>query len=129
MRLTLAALAVFAGCARPDDRSTSGAIDQFVSAAGRGDSDRVVEMLDASTIERLRARAREASDLAGGGVNLGPADVLAVGFEPARLRPARVETTSRRGADATVRLHGADGATVTVKLRSEHGRWKIVLAP
>lgn len=99
---------------------------QFVAAAEQGDADRVVKMLDASTLERLRARAREASDLAGGGVSLSPADIIAVGFEPATMPVVRV-TASRKGGDAVAVVHGTDGRTVQVRLRSESGRWKLVL--
>ena len=116
-------------CARPDDRSVRVAVEQFVAAAERGDADRVVGMLDASTLDRLRARAREASDLAGGGVTLGPTDVLAVGFEPARIRVARVDEGTRRDAEATALVRGTDGTTVPLRLRLEGGRWKIVLEP
>jgi hypothetical protein len=126
MRAALAVAAMTA-CAQPDDRSVEGAVALFVAAADRGDSSRVVGMLDATTLDRLRVRAREASDLAGGGVSLGPADVLAVGFEPARVRVARVEKVVRGGADATAWVRGSDGKTVEVRLRSERGRWKIVL--
>lgn len=100
---------------------------QFVTAAEQGDADRVVKMLDASTLERLRARAREASDLAGGGVSLSPADIVAVGFEPATMPVVRVTTASSKGGDAVAVVHGTDGRTVQVRLRSESGRWKLVL--
>ena len=129
MRRLVVAFALFAGCARPDDRSIKVAVEQFVAAAERGDADRVVAMLGASTVDRLRARAREASDLAGGGVTLGPTDVLAVGFEPARIRVARVDEGTRRDGEATALVRGTDGTTVPLRLRLEAGRWRIVLEP
>jgi len=127
MRRGAALLAIALGCAQPDDKSVEGAVMQFVAAAEQGDADRVVKMLDRSTLDRLGARAREASDLAGGGVSLNPADVVAVGFEPADMRIARVTTASLKGGDAVAVVHGADGRTVQVRLRSESGRWKLVL--
>jgi hypothetical protein len=119
--------AALLSCSQPDDRTPEGAVAEFIAAAARGDAVRVVQMIDAATLARLRARAREASDLAGGGVDLDPVDLVAVGFEPARMEVKDVRRRSLKGADAVVLVQGTDGRNAEVRLRSEQHRWKVVL--
>jgi len=122
-----AAVALLSACSRPDDRTADGAVRAFAAAASRGDAQLVASMLDDRTLERLRVRAREASDLAGGGVDLTPVDLLAVGFEPPRMEIAKTEVRAKKHGEAIVRVSGSDGPAVDVRLRSRLGRWKIVL--
>jgi len=116
------------GCAQPDDRTPEGAVREFAAASARGDAQRVVEMLDRAALDRLSAQAREASDLAGGGVDLRPADLLAVGFEATDMQLAEVRRVDEGGKDdALVRVKDADGRETEVRLRLHEGSWKIVL--
>lgn len=99
-----------------------------MAASLRGDAQRVVDLLDKGTKNRLIARAREASDLAGGGVVLEPKDLLAVGFESSTMEVAEVQSKGDPAEGrATVVVKSTDGRAVEVRVTREEGLWKVVL--
>ena len=97
----------------------------FIQAAQRGDTEKLLPLLENDALGRLKTAAERASHHVGGRRTIGPHEMLQVTDVDPMLRVARVEVLSNDGTSARVRLHGGQGQSVELALIYEDDAWRI----
>jgi hypothetical protein len=121
----IAAVTWAPGCGK--DEPPVAAAKAYASAAQRGDSQRLLELIDSATAEYLQAAAERASDQIGGRRNVEPHEMLQVIDVDPRSQVARAELVSSTETTARVKLIGADGTEHDLDLVLEDGQWRVRL--
>ncbi len=108
-----------------DAKTPEAAAKAFVQAAQRGDTDKLLPLLEHAALGRLQTAAERASHHVGGRRTIGPHEMLQVTDVDPMLRVARVEVLDNDGATAHVRLHGSQGQSAELALIYEDDAWRV----
>jgi len=107
-------------------RSPEGAVRALTEAAESGDRDAVYALLGPATRARLTADAEHAAQAAGRR-ELGPTDLVAAGWSPAKWHAVDFDVLTRTGDRATVEVRGAAHERETVTCVAVGGQWRVEL--
>ncbi|MEZ4384480.1 MAG: hypothetical protein R3A79_24340 [Nannocystaceae bacterium] len=118
------ALALAAGCGG-DAQTPEAAAKAFVEAVQRGDTGRILSMIDASSMSHLQAAAERATHHVGGRRTVAPHEMLQIVDVDPLLRVARVEVLDSDGEAARVRIHGSQDQSADLSLVLEDGAWRV----
>lgn len=124
MKRVLLLLLLCGGCRGP--RSPESAVRALAEAAEAGDREAVFALLGPATQARLTVQARRAAQAAGRR-ELGPQDLLAVGWAPPRWHPLDFSVLEHSAKGATVEARGPAGLRQTVACVRVDGQWRVEL--
>lgn len=114
------------GC-REDEPPPVEAARRYAHAAGMGDVEGVLAMVDARTVARVRQAAERASDQVGGRRSVEPREMLQVVDVDPRFQVVEAELVQGGEERATVRLRGTNEVSHTLELIFEDGSWRVEL--
>lgn len=117
-------LFLFLACSS-DAKTPEAAAKAFIQAAQRGDTEKLLPLLENAALGRLQTAAERASHHVGGRRTIGPHEMLQVTDVDPMLRVARVEVLDDNGAIAHVRLHGGQGQSAELALIFEDDAWRV----
>ncbi len=112
------------GCA--DDPGPAEAVRALAVAAAAGDREAVVELLGPETRARLEREARRATELVGGSVRYGPAELVTLGAGEETGLPADLGVRYLGEARAIVDV-GTAGDAIEILVVRAGGRWLVEL--
>lgn len=122
----LAVVLLFACACGAGTRSPVGAVRALAEAAQDGDRDAAWRLIGPDTRARLEADAKRAAQLSGRR-QVPPAEMLAVGWFPARFHLDDAREVERDGDRAVVEVRGKSGERERVTCVRAQGAWKIEL--
>ncbi len=106
-------------------KTPEAAAKAFILAAQRGDTEKLLPLLENAALGRLQTAAERASHHVGGRRTIGPHEMLQITDVDPMLRVARVEVLDNDGATARVRLHGSQGKSAELALIFEDDAWRV----
>jgi hypothetical protein len=115
-----------AGCGG-EAQTPEAAAKAFVEAAQRGDTARILPMIESTAMSRLQAAAERATHHVGGRRTIAPHEMLQIVDVDPLLRVARVEVLASDGETARVRIHGSQDQTADLALVLEDGAWRVTI--